>query len=89
MPSNKNRLMAGNAYLQLEQSEKAIACFQPLLTSGKKYEQQTAEWYQAMAFLQMEKKEEAQMLLKEIYRDEDHIYQKMLSQWLLIKLHFI
>lgn len=76
--STKDRLIAGIAYLQLQESNSAILVFQQLQKAPDAY-QQDIEFYLAMAYVQAKKYKAALPLLRSISQNPQHLYHQQVT----------
>ena len=85
--------IAGNAYLQQNNSSEAIKCFLSVQEINKVqqthlYEDDT-EYYLAMSYLQHNETAKAFPLFEKINADKNHLYHSKVSGWFLRKLHWL
>lgn len=88
--SQKAMFLAGNAYLELGNSEKAITAFRDVMeknaqTSEKQF-QEDAEYYLSLALVKNGDYEQARSLMEAIAGDSTHKYHEMISSYYLWKL---
>ena len=74
-PSNeKNILRLGSAYLSTNQSQKAVDAFQKIISNPQSALVQTAQWYQALAYLQLENDSAAKSILNTLANSGNRTY---------------
>lgn len=91
--TDREKMAAGNAYLQLQQPDAAANVFRELLKnnqiSGNRLYQDEAEYYLALACLKQKNFEEANQLFNKIYDDREHTFNSEVSKWFLIRLKWL
>lgn len=91
--SIKETFLAGNAYLSLGQPQRAIECFQKVISLD--LEQNTAlfkedaEYYLAIAYIGDNQIDIAREILTRIHQNPDHLYHDKVNNWLLWKLKWL
>ncbi|HYC29395.1 MAG TPA: hypothetical protein VEB42_11270 [Chitinophagaceae bacterium] len=85
--------LAGQAYLALDNPQKAIAAFEMLLKSNavmpfKPYQDDT-EYYLALAWLKAGRADKALPLFEKIHNEPAHAYHDQVSGWYLTKLRWL
>jgi tetratricopeptide (TPR) repeat protein len=85
--------IAGNAYLQQNNSAEAIKCFESVqeingLQKTHVYEDDT-EYYLAMSYLRNQEPQKAIPIFEKIHSDKSHLYNSKVSEWFLMKLHWL
>lgn len=90
-PTVQDYFMSGNAYLELKQFPKAIACFSVLQQSNASHQthyfEEDAEYYLALSYLGNNEPVKAIPICEKIYADPSHPYHKKVSSWFLARLH--
>jgi tetratricopeptide (TPR) repeat protein len=90
---NETNLMAGNAYLALNQPQKAAACFRQIqvanAASAEKPFEEDAEYYLALSLLKQNRIAEAQLLFAQIRQDSEHPYHSQVSWWWMQQLQWL
>jgi len=72
--NEKNILRLGSAYLSTNQAQKAIDIFQPIIANPESALVQAAQWYQALAYLQLENTAEAKKVLNNLANSGNRTY---------------
>lgn len=72
--NEKNILRLGSAYLSTNQPQKAIDTFQKIISNPQSALMQTAQWYQALAYIQLEQTEEAKNILNKLANAGNRTY---------------
>jgi tetratricopeptide (TPR) repeat protein len=89
-PTLKATFLAGNAYLQLSEVEKATAAFREILEKNaqgnEKHFQDEAEYYLAMALVKKGDYTQAYTMLETIVHNPNHKYHEMVNTYYLWKL---
>jgi tetratricopeptide (TPR) repeat protein len=83
-------ILAGVAFLQNNQPEKAIKTFQVLIQKNADdktdYFEDDAEYYLAMSYLRNREPAKALPILKKIQADPGHPYHNIVSKWFMLKV---
>jgi tetratricopeptide (TPR) repeat protein len=91
--ANEANLIAGNAYLSLNQPEKAGNCFQKILSANEQLPekpfQEDAEYYLALSLLRAGRVSEAEALFAEIRQNPSHAYHSQVSWWFYQQLQWL
>ena len=72
--NEKNILRLGSAYLSTNQSQKAVDTFQKIISNPQSALVQTAQWYQALAYLQLENDSAAKSILNTLANSGNRTY---------------
>lgn len=92
-PSPIEIFLTGNAYLSLNQPNRAILLFQSLLASNRQnsthYFQDDTEYYLAMSYLAAGQVNLAIPLFDRIHGQPSHLYHDKVGSWFLWKLHHL
>ena len=85
--------IAGNAYLQLDNTSDAIKCFlsvqQINALQHTHFYQDDAEYYLAMSYVENNELSKAIPLFEKIYADSDHLYHSKVTWWFLKRLQLL
>ena len=91
--ANETNLIAGNAYLFLNQPEKAESCFRKVLSANKrlleKPFQEDAEYYLALCLLRSGRVAEAEVLFAGLRQNPGHAYHSQVSWWFYQQLRWL
>ena len=89
-PKPEEYILAGIAFLENNQPEKAIKTLQELIQkntdSKTDYFEDDAEYYLAMSYLKNREPEKALPILEKIQADPRHPYNGKLSKWFILKV---
>ena len=89
-PKPEEYILAGIAFLENNQPEKAIKAFQELIQKNTEsktdYFEDDAEYYLAMSYLKNREPEKALPILEKIQADPRHPYGSKLSKWFILKV---
>jgi tetratricopeptide (TPR) repeat protein len=89
-PKPEEYILAGIAFLENNQPEKAIKAFQELIQKNTEsktdYFEDDAEYYLAMSYLKNREPEKALPILEKIQADPRHPYRSKLSKWFILKV---
>jgi tetratricopeptide (TPR) repeat protein len=89
-PKPEEYILAGIAFLENNQPEKAIKTLQELIQknndSKTDYFEDDAEYYLAMSYLKNREPEKALPILEKIQADPRHPYNSKLSKWFILKV---
>jgi tetratricopeptide (TPR) repeat protein len=89
-PEPEEYILAGIAFLENNQPEKAIKTLQELIqkntASKTDYFEDDAEYYLAMSYLKNGQPEKALPILEKIKADPRHPYNSKLSKWFILKV---
>jgi tetratricopeptide (TPR) repeat protein len=89
-PKPEEYILAGIAFLENNQPEKAIKTLQELIQkntdSKTDYFEDDAEYYLAMSYLKNNEPEKALPILEKIQADPRHPYNSKLSKWFILKV---
>jgi tetratricopeptide (TPR) repeat protein len=90
VPKPEEYILAGIAFLENNQPEKAIKTIQELIQkntdSKTDYFEDDAEYYLAMSYLRNSEPEKALPILEKIQADPRHPYNSRLSKWFILKV---
>jgi len=90
VPKPEEYILAGIAFLENNQPEKAIKTLQELIQknidSKTDYFEDDAEYYLAMSYLKNREPEKALPILEKIQADPRHPYNSKLSKWFILKV---
>jgi tetratricopeptide (TPR) repeat protein len=90
---NETNLMAGNAYLALNQPQQAEACFRKIQSananSAEKPFEEDAEYYLAISLLKQNRIAEAEPLFAQIRQNAHHPYHSQVSWWWMQRLQWL
>jgi len=85
--------IAGNAYLQQNNSTEAMKCFLSVQEINKLQQthlfEDDTEYYLAMSYLQYNEPAKAFPIFEKIHDDKNHLYHNKVSGWFLRKLHWL
>lgn len=70
----------GICLLELERPEKAIPLFQQVSESAENPDKTTAEWYEALGYLKLDKLEEAKALISKVAGTSGHSFQSQAQE---------
>lgn len=89
----QDHFLAGQAYLALDNPQKAITAFDAQLTANatasfKPY-QDDAEYYLALAWLKAGRTDKALPIFEKIHNNTKHAYHDQVSSWYLTKLRWL
>jgi tetratricopeptide (TPR) repeat protein len=91
--STREKFFAAMAYAQTNQTSKAIALFEGILsfnqTSGTKLYNDETEYYLSLAYLKEKQNAKAYTILKSITNDPSHTYREAVDKWLMIRLKWL
>ena len=83
-------LLAGIAFLENKQPQKAIATFKILIQKNKAshsdFFEEDAEYYLAMAYLDNRQPEKAMPIFSKIKADSDNSYHNAVDDWFMLKI---
>jgi tetratricopeptide (TPR) repeat protein len=89
-PQPEEYILAGIAFLENNQSAKAIETFKTLIQKNSDaktdYFEDDAEYYLAMSYLNNQEPEKALPILEKIQADPKHPYNNKLSEWFILKV---
>ncbi|HEY4965985.1 MAG TPA: tetratricopeptide repeat protein [Puia sp.] len=89
-PVPEDYLLAGIAYLENKQPQKAIATFKVIIQknieSNSDFFQEEAEYYLAMSYLDNQQPEKALPIFKNIQADKENRYNSTVSDWFMLKM---
>jgi len=89
-PQPEDFILAGIAFLENKQPEKAIETFQTLIQENARlktdYFEDDAEYYLAMSYLNNQEPVKALTLFEKIKADSKNPYSSKVSEWFLLKL---
>ncbi len=89
-PSPADYFLAGNAYLVLRQSARAIETFNSLiqlnLANGNHFYEKETEYYIGLSYLANADPANALPFFRKIYNDPDHPYRSSINNWFLQKV---
>ncbi|MCO4292602.1 hypothetical protein NF867_07000 [Solitalea sp. MAHUQ-68] len=89
--ATKEYFLAGNAYLEEKKIDKAIQCFEYILShpEGKQQFYEDAEFYLALALLEKNEPQKALAILEKINLDKNHLYHEKVNNWFLLKVKIV
>jgi tetratricopeptide (TPR) repeat protein len=87
--SERDQLLAGLSFMQLNQFDQAIKQFRDVLTSQNPTYKPDAEYYLALSHLRMKQYDEALDIFKKIKADESHLYHKQVSSKMLREIRWL
>ena len=92
-PSVMAMFLAGNAYLQQDNTDQAIAAFQEIVringSQGVNRFEEDAQYYLALSYLRANRPAEALPLLEEINDNPQHSYHALVGDYYLWKVKFL
>ena len=92
-PSLMATFLAGNAYLQQDEADQAIAAFSEIVringSQGINRFEEDAQYYLALSYLKADRPDEALPLLEKINDNPQHSYHSLISDYYLWKVKFL
>ena len=92
-PSLMAMFLAGNAYLQQDEADQAIAAFQEIVRingrQGINRFEEDAQYYLALSYLKADRPDEALPLLEKINDNPQHSYHALVGDYYLWKVKFL
>ncbi len=92
-PSLMATFLAGNAYLQQDETDQAMAAFREIVringSQGINRFEEDAQYYLALSYLKADRPDEALPLLEKINSDPQHSYHSLISDYYLWKVKFL
>jgi tetratricopeptide (TPR) repeat protein len=89
----RDYFIAGNAYLQQNNSTESMKCFLSVQEINKRHQshlyEDDIEYYLAMSYLQHNEPVKAFPIFEKIHADKNHLYHNKVSGWFLRKLHWL